>query len=377
MIHSYHERQVKKVRSRDIARVGRARRFDGALRSRHQEMHANARQHRTRGVATRARPRRAGSARLHQPRPRRGPGARLRRRRDAGARRTPCSTPPGSRASATSTRRARTAVPRSSWPPGSHAATIAPERRDRRLEVGLHLHRRLAGRGRARTRSRTTRWPVLRRQSRESRELLGATSTCTRSTPPRWRAACSTTARARASWRDLRDDGLAIGLSLSGPRPGRDAAPGDGLRRRRRAALRLRAGDLEPAGALGRAGAARRARGRHGRHRQGGAGQRAADRAQRRRRRSPPRAGAWKTWPRGCGCTLDALALAAVLAQPWADVVLSGAAAEAQLASNLLALDVRVGRGRGRGAARGRRGTRRVLGDARAAARGTRNLLIC
>jgi aryl-alcohol dehydrogenase-like predicted oxidoreductase len=40
------------------------------------------------------------------------------------------------------------------------------------------------------------------------------------------------------------------------------------------------------------------------------------------------------------GCTLDALALAAVFGQPWADVVLSGAAAEAQLASNLLALDV-------------------------------------
>jgi aryl-alcohol dehydrogenase-like predicted oxidoreductase len=39
--------------------------------------------------------------------------------------------------------------------------------------------------------------------------------------------------------------------------------------------------------------------------------------------------------------TIDALALAAVLAQPWADVVLSGAATEAQLASNLQALHVR------------------------------------
>jgi aryl-alcohol dehydrogenase-like predicted oxidoreductase len=36
--------------------------------------------------------------------------------------------------------------------------------------------------------------------------------------------------------------------------------------------------------------------------------------------------------------TIDALALAAVWAQPWADVVLSGAATEAQLASNLQAL---------------------------------------
>lgn len=40
------------------------------------------------------------------------------------------------------------------------------------------------------------------------------------------------------------------------------------------------------------------------------------------------------------GATLDALALAAVLAQPWADVVLSGAATADQLRSNLRALDV-------------------------------------
>ena len=40
------------------------------------------------------------------------------------------------------------------------------------------------------------------------------------------------------------------------------------------------------------------------------------------------------------GASIDALALAAVLARPWADVVLSGAAAEDHLASNLAALDV-------------------------------------
>jgi aryl-alcohol dehydrogenase-like predicted oxidoreductase len=40
------------------------------------------------------------------------------------------------------------------------------------------------------------------------------------------------------------------------------------------------------------------------------------------------------------GVTPDALALAAVLAQPWADVVLSGAATVAQLESNLAATDV-------------------------------------
>ena len=38
--------------------------------------------------------------------------------------------------------------------------------------------------------------------------------------------------------------------------------------------------------------------------------------------------------------TVDALALAAALAQPWADVVLSGAAAVEQIESNLKALDV-------------------------------------
>jgi aryl-alcohol dehydrogenase-like predicted oxidoreductase len=37
---------------------------------------------------------------------------------------------------------------------------------------------------------------------------------------------------------------------------------------------------------------------------------------------------------------VDALALAAALARPWADVVLSGAAAVEQLRSNLAALDV-------------------------------------
>jgi aryl-alcohol dehydrogenase-like predicted oxidoreductase len=36
------------------------------------------------------------------------------------------------------------------------------------------------------------------------------------------------------------------------------------------------------------------------------------------------------------------LALAAVLGQPWADVVLSGAVSTDQLGSNLAALDVRV-----------------------------------
>jgi aryl-alcohol dehydrogenase-like predicted oxidoreductase len=40
------------------------------------------------------------------------------------------------------------------------------------------------------------------------------------------------------------------------------------------------------------------------------------------------------------GTTIDALALAVALAQPWADVVLSGAVTREQLASNLRALAV-------------------------------------
>jgi aryl-alcohol dehydrogenase-like predicted oxidoreductase len=40
------------------------------------------------------------------------------------------------------------------------------------------------------------------------------------------------------------------------------------------------------------------------------------------------------------GTTIDALALAGVLAQPWADVVLSGAAAVEHLSSNAAALEV-------------------------------------
>jgi aryl-alcohol dehydrogenase-like predicted oxidoreductase len=46
---------------------------------------------------------------------------------------------------------------------------------------------------------------------------------------------------------------------------------------------------------------------------------------------------------RESGATQDALALAAALAQPWADVVLSGAATEGELESNLASLATEVG----------------------------------
>lgn len=44
------------------------------------------------------------------------------------------------------------------------------------------------------------------------------------------------------------------------------------------------------------------------------------------------------------GATIDAIALAAILAQPWADVVLSGAATVRHLTANLAAVDVTLGR---------------------------------
>jgi aryl-alcohol dehydrogenase-like predicted oxidoreductase len=43
---------------------------------------------------------------------------------------------------------------------------------------------------------------------------------------------------------------------------------------------------------------------------------------------------------RSAGTTTDAVALAFVLARPWADVVLSGAATVAELESNLVALEL-------------------------------------
>ena len=49
---------------------------------------------------------------------------------------------------------------------------------------------------------------------------------------------------------------------------------------------------------------------------------------------------ALKSAAAGAGVTPDAVALAAALAQPWIDVVLSGAATAEQLTSNLAALSL-------------------------------------
>jgi aryl-alcohol dehydrogenase-like predicted oxidoreductase len=138
----------------------------------------------------------------------------------------------------------------------------------------------------------------------------------------------------------LRDEGLAIGLSLSGPQQA------DTLRR----AMAARVGGAPVFGVVQAtwnllersAGAALReahdsgmgvivkealANGRLT------ARNTASDFAPRRRRLEEA--------ARRLGCSLDALALAAVLAQPWVDVVLSGAATVEHLRSNLGALTVR------------------------------------
>ena len=95
----------------------------------------------------------------------------LRRRRDGGAGHAVLDAA-WQPASATSTPRVPTAEAEAF--PGLLAAAPAdrPGRGDGRLEMGLHLHRRLEGRGRA-ARSQGPFAAVLRRQFAESRELLG------------------------------------------------------------------------------------------------------------------------------------------------------------------------------------------------------------
>ena len=134
-------------------------------------------------------------------------------------------------------------------------------------------------RGRRRpARGQGPRAETFRRQIAETRDAARRPPRrSTRSTRPRSRAACSTTARCSTRWRELRADGVAIGLTATGPRQADTIEP-----RARGRRLRHGAGDLEPARALGRAGARPRARRRAGRDRQGGAGQRPADGPRRR-----------------------------------------------------------------------------------------------
>ncbi len=151
-----------------------------------------------------------------------------------------------------------------------------------------------------------------------------------RSTRPRSRAACSTTRRCATSSRACATAGVRIGLTVTGAAPGRHdraRAGGRGLRRG--------AGDVEPARALGRPPRWPRA------HDAGlGVLVKEALANGRLTARGDAEASSLAAAARERGTTPDALALAAVLAQPWVDVVLSGAATVDTLRSNLAALDV-------------------------------------
>ena len=183
------------------------------------------------------------------------------------------------------------------------------------------------------TRSRTT-LAALTRQLDESRALLGGHldlyqvhSATLDSGVLEDRAVLDALAR-------LRDDGVVVGLS-SRARPGRHHPPRPGAQRRRDGPVRLRAGDLEPAGAVRRFRPGRGERGRlgvivkeavaNGRLTPHGGG---------------PEAAVLGRVAARHGVGVDAVALAAVLANPWADVVLSGAVTLAQLEANLAAVRV-------------------------------------
>ena len=271
---------------------------------------------------------RRSGGRLHQPRPRRRRRRRDRRRDGArGAR--------GARRARTSAACARFDAARSYGLAEQFLGELAararprPRRRLRQLQVGLRLHGAAGGRRRARTRSRSSRRAQLRRQwARDAGAARRRGCGSTRSTRRRWRAGCSTTPRCGRASTALRAAGVRIGLSATGPDRRRRSTARSRSAASTRSRRRGTCTSARPR-ARWRARARRRARGL----RQGGAGERAAHRP---RRAAAPLAAA----ARERDTTRDALALAAALAQPWADVVLSGAATVEQLESNLAARDV-------------------------------------
>lgn len=137
----------------------------------------------------------------------------------------------------------------------------------------------------------------------------------------------------------LKEAGIAIGLSLSGPHQADTLARAlgctvDGVRvfdcvqatwnlLERSAAAQLQAAYNEGMGVIVKEALAN-----------GRLTERNEERA------FAPKLALLETQARRLGATVDALALAGVLAQPWADVVLSGAATPAQVESNLQALTV-------------------------------------
>jgi len=180
---------------------------------------------------------------------------------------------------------------------------------------------------------------VLRRQLGESREQLGDHLRLYQIHSATLESGVLENRDVLAELARLRDSGLAVGLSVSGPRQAevvRRALEIEPAGRRLFAAVQATWNLLEPS--AGAALAKARASGVAVIVKEGVANGRLTSRntdpdfALRRRR--------LEEIARDAGCTLDALALAVVLAQPWTSVVLSGAATEAQLSSNLRASQI-------------------------------------
>ena len=259
----------------------------------------------------------------------RRPARRHGRARTGAPARTPCSTPPtpaGVRYFDAARSYGEAEAFLASW---LDARGLEPRRGHGRLEVGLHVHRGLADRRRA----ARGQGPLARARSAASwprrRALLGAHlglyqihSATLESGVLDDRAVLRRAARgcARAAW--------PIGLTADRPAPGRDDRAGA---RGRAASTPCRrrgtCSSARPAPAL----AAAHAAGLGVIIKEALANGRLTDRGD-----AAPVAGGRRA--RG-EATPDALALACVLAQPWVDVVLSGAATVEQLRSNLGALD--------------------------------------
>lgn len=181
--------------------------------------------------------------------------------------------------------------------------------------------------------------PVLRRQIGESRALLGSYLNLYQIHSATLDSGVLENDDVLAALAELRDEGIVIGLSLSGP------AQSETLRR---------AMDVHIGGApLFRSVQAtwnllaREAGGALREAHQAGMGvivkEALANGRLTARNSAPAFAGRRRTLQEAAGevgTSIDALALAAALTQPWADVVLSGAAQATHLASNLAALDV-------------------------------------
>ena len=191
----------------------------------------------------------------------------------------------------------------------------------------------------ARTRSRTTRSANLLRQAGESRALLGKHLDLYQIHSATLESRVLDDASVLGELARLKGDGLRIGLSLSGPRQAeairkaiearstasRSSTP---CRRRGTCSSRSIGPALAEAHALGMGVIVKEALAN------GRLTSRNDDPSFAERRR------VLESEANRLGTTLDAIALAAVMARPWADVVLSGAATTDQLRSNLGALAV-------------------------------------